>query len=964
MRIGARSFLAARRIRRALLLVVITIAMAIPQGDVALSQSGTGSQPTFYTAIDLNPNGVSDSEGHGISGGSQAGFGTPVNTYHALLWKGSAGSMQDLNPGFLQSQAYGISGGQVVGWGTVQTPAGNRDHAVMWGSDGVVVDLDPLQVENPQYIYGSQARATSGAQQVGYVCCFPGASHAALWSGSAASFVDLHPAGFYDSYAYGVSGGQQVGWGSSVTANYPHALLWNGSAASVVDLNPNGFTQSYGYGISGGEQVGQADCHAVLWKGSAASVVDLHPKSGFDCSEARGTNGAQQVGVGVAGGHNHALVWSGSASSVVDLNAFLPSGFTDSYAYGIDADGNIVGLACTASPNPCLPPGHSHAFLWKPGAVAVIVLPGMAGSWTQKAENILNLGFLGIVAAADLLGEFDTMIANHLDPSRLVAHANYNTLVSKLQAKGIQTIVMPYDWANGGVQAAAHDLDLIIQARGFTQVDIIAHSLGGLVAQQYIQNRVNNGLSPNVRNLLMVGSPNQGAVLAHCFFYVSVSCVHHAEYGSDQVDRIVAFALQLLTKTGFNPASIETVDDLMPTFSYLVDSGSLTSQFISHPTTTCGQVGCLWDNTFTNNLTAWTVGQLNTPQGPFQTAGIKVYTANGTNLYTGLTLSIPPSTPTNVRLSHLSVLGDGTVLNHSSALIANGVTNFFPIAGAAHGGSLVDCAADVYLNIVNKTSFSCTPLTFHNGVTIVTHSPVKILLTDPLGRKTGFDFNVSVNVANIPSSLLLDGDSPGIFVTDGIPGAYQLDVVGTGAGGAFGLDIAFPNGFPNAFDTTIQEYSGNILPGQKLRFTLDAFVFRGVSNFFAAFGANLRINSPSRAFEVDGRFTLGAGGTFSPVTQPVTIELGQGFLLTIPAGSFTQTSQGTFFFAGVIRGIPLEAYLIPLGGNTYGFQIAGAGAPNLPSVANPVDVRLAVGNNGGIVSVNADFGRPGTVKPK
>src|SRR5207302_9396674 len=102
----------------------------------------------------------------------------------------------------------------------------------------------------------------------------------------------------------------------------------------------------------------------------------------------------------------------------------------------------------------------------------------------------------------------------------------------------------------------------------------------------------------------------------------------------------------------------------------------------------------------------------------------------------------------------------------------------------------------------------------------------------------------------------------------------------------------------------------------QLHFTLDAFAFQGVSNLFAAFGANLRINYPSQAFEVDGRFTLGAGGTISPVTQPVTIELGQGFLLAIPAGSFTQTPQGTFFFAGIIHGIPLEAYLTPLAGNT------------------------------------------------
>jgi hypothetical protein len=189
---------------------------------------------------------------------------------------------------------------------------------------------------------------------------------------------------------------------------------------------------------------------------------------------------------------------------------------------------------------------------------------------------------------------------------------------------------------------------------------------------------------------------------------------------------------------------------------------------------------------------------------------------------------------------------------------------------------------------------------------------VKVLLTNPLGRTTGFDFTTGTNVANIPTSVLLDSDSPGIYVSQGIQGAYKLDVLGTGTGGAFGLDFAFPDGFPNDFASTIEEISGTILPGEKLHFTLNVFAFQGVSNLFAAFGANLRIYSPSQAFEVDGTFTLGPGGTISPTTQPLTLQLGDGFLVTIPAGSFTQTPQGTFTFAGIINGVPIGAELTPL----------------------------------------------------
>jgi len=53
--------------------------------------------------------------------------------------------------------------------------------------------------------------------------------------------IDLTPSGFDNSFAYGISGTQQVGGGSgSATGGNQHALLWSGSAASFVDLNPSG----------------------------------------------------------------------------------------------------------------------------------------------------------------------------------------------------------------------------------------------------------------------------------------------------------------------------------------------------------------------------------------------------------------------------------------------------------------------------------------------------------------------------------------------------------------------------------------------------------------------------------------------------------------------------------------------------------------------------------------------------
>ncbi len=193
--------------------------------------------------------------------------------------------------------------------------------------------------------------------------------------------IDLTPSGFGGSYGYGISGGQQVGWG--YTGGNDHALLWSGTADSAVDLNPSGFGASYGNGISGGQQVGcggywntggYRGSHALLWSGTAASAVDLNP-SGFSDSVALGISGSQQVGYGDrADNTEHALLWSGTAASAVDLQSFLSSDYTWSEAQGIDANGNIVGEAWNNSTS------QWDAILWvavpvpEPATVSLLAL--------------------------------------------------------------------------------------------------------------------------------------------------------------------------------------------------------------------------------------------------------------------------------------------------------------------------------------------------------------------------------------------------------------------------------------------------------------------------------------------------------------------------------------------------------------------------------------------------------------
>jgi hypothetical protein len=267
----------------------------------------------------------------------------------------------------------------------------------------------------------SEVHDIYGDQQVGFVMI--GANRAALWRGTAESFVNLHPAGTAASRALGVGGGQQAGWatiagrrrasvwggtaaswvnlhgdgpnlseasdafggqqaGTRIVAGVRDASLWSGTAGSRVSLNPPGVAASVALGFARGEQVGFVQTvgqpRAALWRGTAASWVDLHPTApNAVWSEALDTTGEVQVGwvrwsdgtVDVI----HACLWRGSAGSRVDLH---PPGATGSRAHAAFGDFQ-VGMAVFDNP------AVGHPILWRGTAESFVDLSQHLppGSW-------------------------------------------------------------------------------------------------------------------------------------------------------------------------------------------------------------------------------------------------------------------------------------------------------------------------------------------------------------------------------------------------------------------------------------------------------------------------------------------------------------------------------------------------------------------------------------------------------
>ncbi|HTQ08457.1 MAG TPA: dockerin type I domain-containing protein [Fimbriimonadaceae bacterium] len=359
-----------------------------------------------------------------------------------------------LPSGYASCSLSGIDGGALVGSANL-TPQG-ASHALFWSLPSPV-DLTPPGF-NTSYAVG-----ISGGSEVGYGTTPSTANRALLWTGDAAGFVDLHPAGFFMSQANAVSGASQVGVAYVSGTLKPHAILWHGSAAGFVDLNPPGFVSSTAYGVDGDTQVGSASfdgafSDAVLWQGTAASAVDLD--DGTHNSVAEGVWGDTQVGVS----RTHAVLWHGTADSKVDLNQ--PAIMPFSYAFAIRGNtevGEFTDLTIR------------HAAVWQGTAASGMDLHpfiAAAGITDPDGNPLVNSAALAVDADGTIAGSAWTQstsygilwvpirtIAGTVDLRNLTATPAGTLATIEIRAPGsttpLETDVVALD-SNGGFTFTAN----------------------------------------------------------------------------------------------------------------------------------------------------------------------------------------------------------------------------------------------------------------------------------------------------------------------------------------------------------------------------------------------------------------------------------------------------------------------------------------------------------------------------
>ena len=480
------------------------------------------------------------------------------------------------------------------------------------------------------------------------------------------------------------------------------------------------------------------------------------------------------------------------------------------------------------------------------------------GDWTRY--RVVDLPFSGgdrtpVVLVAGIMGSTDKDLAGgpiprlkkspgtwgslqlH-DPLRGDTYLGYDLnwspgwrdLKDELTARGVRTVDCPWDWRMPVEEAVEVFLKPAIEeAQGgdhTKKVNIIAHSMGGLLVRHYIQT-YNNPTDPNyplpIDSFSMVGTPNEGSTNAYYIWEGGDPL--GLDFAKSGIPAYSLILLQFLYDMGNSPVSpsiallypnyytlsaalaplldhkrlrntvqdqLTSVRQLLPTYDFLHSGSSLEA--ISNS----GNV-----NNFLKDLNADPRRDRMAPPDTTDLTKVKtrVYYSMSEN-----TLGILEIQKSNSELYEdgfpifdqwLQHVGDGTVPQHSARLPHfEGLAEDIQVNGA-HATLIRQNAWNIAFDLYPYDQYALEAVKALEAVTVQQRfsltfdGPVQPSLSDPLGRKLGVDFSTGGLDQAIPGGDLAIGNYAGSLSIDNpVEGTYTL-ALKPAASGPYRLSLAY-----------------------------------------------------------------------------------------------------------------------------------------------------------------------------
>lgn len=591
-------------------------------------------------------------------------------------------------------------------------------------------------------------------------------------------------------------------------AVFDYAVVSYGGRTSGSDYFTFIVGQSSKFSVSNSELFDNINPAVILSQSADFSISHSNIYSPDYCQEV-------EDGVSVCGG---AISSQSSAAFDVSGNYWgSPAGPTIAGSDGITWGGVLLGGNFTYQPFLAEKLDLFSSAVYK--RHPVVLIPGILGSWP------------------------DNFSGWQIDP---ILHT-YDDLLGALRSAGYEDgktlFTLPYDWTQSNTVTAGLLKDKINTIKSVcvvsdtfdcSQVDVVGHSMGGIVARAYIEG---TDYQNDVDQLIFIAAPHKGAPNDYLLWEGGdVNEIQFLNYIYKKLLEVRAELNGYKTRPFYDGVMyyvkemVPSVRELLPIYDYLRDKDS-------------GELRIYPDNYPINNF----LENLNLPANLSKLSPVKITNILGD--YGETTINtlrvIPPllylldgkwehGIPENYNLGFTDRglelgLGDGTVPRASNSNFNNiGDT---VISNASHL-AIVSLAQTAIIKELTgqepKTIVRSNPI--NNLLIFRIFSPADFQIIAPDGKRLGRDFSSTLifnEVTNGYYSGFSSSSTPELaIITDPLPGNYQIKLVGKDNGG----DYAFSVGWINDATSTENKIAGVILDGQNRILSFDFAPFATSSN--------------------------------------------------------------------------------------------------------------------------------------
>jgi len=433
-----------------------------------------------------------------------------------------------------------------------------------------------------------------------------------------------------------------------------------------------------------------------------------------------------------------------------------------------------------------------YTLQWKWGSKSasefdpVLIVPGILGSWQKNGDWVID----------PILHSYDNLI---------------NTFLANGYVQNKTLFTFPYDWERSNRTTAdllANKIQSIKTICGCQHVDLVTHSMGGLVALSYIES---SSYKNDVDQLFMITPPLSGAPKAYKAWEAG-----ELDFGGNvQNTYMSAKFTREAKKNGFGNifdyiqhGPVDSIYELLPVNSnYLLTATSSLVYPNSYPV-----------NGFLETILA-NIAQV------YKKVQVKTILADTKTDSTITGYIVKPSTqlpkwehgePTKTIFG----AGDGIVPRTSIENIVGPADK--ELDNVDHSGAASSSASFIFsgLNGKDPNPFVSKNYSPNVGLLLITLlSPIDMQIIAPDGKRLGKDFTTNTEINEMPDAFYsgFNTDDEYAAIVDPLPGTYQVKTIGTGGGGEYTI----VTDYVTSTTSTEAQVTGSTSPAQ----TIDHSIF-------------------------------------------------------------------------------------------------------------------------------------------